>query len=349
MLNEAIYIYVAIIVFLASIFFIHKKQNKDISQITLPTETIAVFRKKYANGITLILSGIFLIVQFVFIGYKDPEATLGGLLVGIIGGVVFCLFGIISLLFNNKAFLYIDNCHIKGKYYLFSKIDCQISDIVFSLGRNGTLIIQLKDGKTHTIMGIENAWELGSFIRKNITFNASEQPESLIKNLNNLKFERKKGIIYVCFGVVLMFVIIFITVFLTGEREMHEFSNIDWTIFAIMVATEIATAVATFYFAGKTGKNNIPIEKLQYEIQRRIIETQPLLPGFVIAVYTDENYTGRITLFGYPNDSAVYYTVQELDAGYNLVQEYTSETFEDQEGLIEGFRSLIDITDKVLH
>ena len=74
-----------------------------------------------------------------------------------------------------------------------------------------------------------------------------------------------------------------------------------------------------------------------------------MLPGFVIAVYTDENYTGRITLFGYPNDSAVYYTVQELDAGYNLVQEYTSETFEDQEGLIEGFRSLIDITDKVLH
>jgi hypothetical protein len=170
-----------------------------------------------------------------------------------------------------------------------------------------------------------------------------------MEKLNNLRAAKKKELISVYSGVALMFIIIFITVFLTGEREMHEFSNLDWTIFAIMGAIEIATVIATFYFAQKTGKNNIPIEKLHYEIQRRIIETQPLLPGFVIAVYTDENYTGRITLFGYPNDSAVYYTVQELDAGYNLVQEYTSETFEDQEGLIEGFRSLIDITDKVLH
>ena len=130
---------------------------------------------------------------------------------------------------------------------------------------------------------------------------------------------------------------------------MHEFSKIDWTIFAIMGATEIATVIATFYFAQKTGKNNIPIEKLHYEIQRRIIETQPLLPGFVIAVYTDENYTRRITLFGYPNDSAVYYSVQKSDAKHNLVQEYTSEIFENQEMVIEGFRSLIDITEKVLH
>ena len=178
--------------------------------------------------------------------------------------------------------------------------------MVFAVARVNTLIIQLKDGKTHTIMGIENSWPLASIIRRNMSFEVTEQPEALMEKLNNLKATKMNGLIYVCSGVALMFVIIFITVFLTGEREMHEFNNIDWTIFAIMVAAEIATAVATFYFAGKTGKNNIPIDKLQYEIQRRIIETQPLLPGFVIAVYTDENYTGRITLFGYPNDSAVY-------------------------------------------
>ena len=346
MLNEAIYIYVAIIVFLASIFFIHKKQNKDNSQISLPTETIAVFRKKYANGITLILSGIFLIVLFVFIGYKDPEATLGGLLVGIIGGVVFCLFGIISLLFNNKAFLYIDNCHIKGKYYLFSKIDCQISDIVFSLGRNGTLIIQLKDGKTHTIMGIENAWELGSFIRKNITFNASEQPESLIKNLNNLKFERKKGIIYVCSGVALMFINIFITVFLTGEREMHEFSKIDWIIFAVMCVVEFATVFTTFYFANKIGKKKVPIEKLKYDIRRSIIETKPLVFGCILKVYTDYDCTGRIIVLGYPNDESVYYLIQEFASDYSLFKSYESEIYENMDDLLVDIGELIDITDK---
>ena len=306
-------------------------------------------RKKFNLWLFLLfVCGLFFIGLYIFLYIVDPKAT-SELLTFLIIGILIILVVIPSWLLNFGAFIHIDEDSIKAKYHWFGKIDCKLSDVVFAVARVNTLIIQLKDGKTHTIMGIENSWPLASIIRRNMSFEVTEQPEILIEKLNNLKATKKNGLIYVCSGVALMFVIIFITVFLTGEREMHEFSNIDWTIFAIMSVIELATVITTFYFAGKTGKNNITIEKLQYEIQRRIIETQPLLPGFVIAVYTDENYTGRITLFGYPNDSAVYYTVQELDAGYNLVQEYTYETFEDQEGLIESFRSLIDITDKVLH
>ncbi len=296
----------------------------------------------------LFLCGLAFIGMYIFLNIVVPKAT-SELLTFLIVGIMICLVVIPSWLLNLGAYIHIDETSIKAKYHWFGKIDCKLSDVVFAVARVNTLIIQLKDGKTHTIMGIENSWPLCSVIRRNMSFDVTEQPETLNEKLNNLKATKENGLIYVCSGVALMFIIIFITVFLTGEREMYEFSNLDWTIFAIMCAIEIATVIATFYFAQKIGKNNILIKKLQYEIQRRIIETQPLLPGFVIAVYTDENYTGRITLFGYPNDSAVYYTVQELDAGYNLVQEYTSETFEDQEGLIEGFRSLIDITDKVLH
>lgn len=264
-------------------------------------------------------------------------------------GILIILVVIPSWLLNFGAFIHIDDDSIKAKYHWFGKIDCKLSDVTFAVARVNTLIIQLKDGKTHTIMGVENSWPLASMIRRNMSFGVTEQPEVLMEKLNTLKSAKKKGLIYVCSGVALMFIIIFITAFLTGEREMHEFSNIDWTLFAIMVATEIATAVATFYFAGKTGKNNIPIEKLQYEIQRRNIETQPLLPGFVIAVYTDENYTGRITLFGYPNDSAVYYSVQEFTSDYTLFRAYTSDVYGSQEELLADFETLIDITDKVLH
>lgn len=278
----------------------------------------------------------------------DPTAT-SKLPTFLIVGIMICLVVIPSWLLNSGAFIHIDEDSIKAKYHWFGKIDCKLSDVVFAVARVNTLIIQLKDGKTHTIMGIKNSWPLASIIRRNMSFEVTEQPETLNEKLNNLKANKKNGLIYVCSGVALMFVIIFITVFLTGEREIHEFSNIDWTIFAIMLATEIATAVATFYFAGKTGKNNIPIEKLQYEIQRRIIETQPLLPGFVIAVYTDENYTGRITLFGYPNVSAVYYSVQAFASDYTLFRAYTSDVYDSQEELPANFETLIDITEKVLH
>lgn len=305
-------------------------------------------RKKFNIWLFLLfVCGLFFIGLYIFLNIFDPKTT-SELLTLLIMGILIILVVIPSWLLNFGAFIHIDEDSIKAKYHWFGKIDCKLSDVVFAVARVNTLIIQLKDGKTHTIMGIENSWPLASIIRRNMSFEVTEQPEILMEKLNNLKATKKNGLIYVCSGVALMFIIIFITVFLTGEREMHEFSNIDWTIFAIMCAIEIATGIATFYFAGKTGKNNIPIEKLQYEIQRRIIETQPLLPGFVIAVYTDDNYTGRITLFGYPHDSAVYYTVQELDSGYNLVHEYTSEIFDNQEGLTEGFRSLIDITDTVL-
>ena len=306
-------------------------------------------RKKFNIWLFLLfICGLFFIGLYIFLNIVDPKAT-SELLTFLIMGILIILVVIPSWLLNFGAFIHIDEDSIKAKYHWFGKIDCKLSDVVFSVARVNTLIIQLKDGKTHTIMGIENSWPLASIIRRNMSFEVTEQPETLNEKLNNLKANKKNGLIYVCSGVALMFVIIFITVFLTGEREMHEFSNIDWTIFAIMVATEIATAVATFYFAQKTGKNNIPIEKLQYEIQRRIIETQPLLPGFVIAVYTDENYTGRITLFGYPNDSAVYYSVQEFASDYTLFRAYTSDVYGSQEELPADFETLIDITDKVLH
>ena len=116
-----------------------------------------------------------------------------------------------------------------------------------------------------------------------------------------------------------------------------------------MGVLEIATVALTFYCAKKTGENNIPIERLQYEIRRKIIETQPLLPGYVIAVYTDDDYGGRVTLFGDPDDSAVYYSVQNIDAEYNLVKVYASEAFENREVLADVLDTLIDITEKVLH
>ena len=348
MLNEAIYIYTGIIVFLISVFFINKNPKKR-SQSSTISENIAVFKHNKASGITITLSGIFLIGLFVFIGFKDANATLYSLSFGLVLGTIFVLTGIGFLLFNLKAFFHIENGHIKGKYHWFGKIDCNVSDVTFAVWRINTLIVQLNSGKTHTVTGIENSWQLASVIRRNMPFDVTEQPAILIEKLNNLKSVKKKGLLCICSGFALLFINIFITVFLTGAKEMHKFSKTDWIVFAIMGAIEIAVIIAIFCLAQKTGKNSIQIEKLHYEIQRKTIEMQPLLPGFLIAVYTDDNYTCRITLFGYPHDSAVYYSLQKFDSEYNLVHCYTSEIFENQEALSEGLLSLIDITGTVPH
>ena len=145
-----------------------------------------------------------------------------------------------------------------------------------------------------------------------------------------------------------MFITLFATIYLTGARDLDEFGKIDWIIFAIMCVMEILIIIITFSFALKIGKTNIPIEKLQYDIQRRIIETKPLLPGNVIKVVTDENYSGRITLYGYPNQDSVYYVVQNIASDFTLFKSYESEIFENVEQLQDGLEELIDITKKLL-
>lgn len=306
-------------------------------------------RKKFNIVLYLLfVCGVFFIGLYIFLNIVDSQAT-DGLLSFLILGILIILVVIPSWLLNFGAFIRIDKDSINAKYHWFSKIDCKLSDVTFAMTQVHTLIIQLKDGKTHTILGVENSWSLASIIRRKMPFELTERPEALIKKLTSLRSKKEKNLIYTCLGVALMFINIFATVFLTGARETNEFNNVDWTIFVIFGIIEIAIVIFTFYFAHKTGKANVPIKKLQYTIQRGVVETKPILPGNVIKVFTDENYSGRITLFGYPNQDSVYYVVQRFASDFTLFKSFESEIFKNAAQLQDDFEELIDITEKVLH
>lgn len=304
------------------------------------------FKKKKFWDIVCLLCGLSLIGLFVFIGYKDSEATTGGILIGVIMGTFFSTIGIIFLLFNFRAYLYIENGHIKGKYHYFGKIDCNVTDVDFVLPQVNTLTILLKNGKRHTISGVGNTWELSSEIRRQIFKLEPEIPDGTYLELKNVQAARKKDVHLVFGGVALMFINIFITVLLTGSREMSDFSKLDWSLFAVMGVIEVLTIITMSYFAGKSSKRLFPIEHLIYRLKGANVASQPLPSGNVIRVYTDENYNGRIVVYGFPNDGGVYYCVQEfLGDDFRLDTVHTSEIYENEEALAEktDFHSLIDI------
>ena len=144
-------------------------------------------RKKFDVWLFLLLAcGLFFIGLFIVLNIANPEAT-SELLTFFIAGIVIILVVIPSWLWNWGAFIRIDEVTIKAKYHWFGKIDCRLSDVVFAIARVNTLIIQLKDGKTHTIMGIENSWPLASIIRRNMSFEVTEQPEALMEKLGLTK------------------------------------------------------------------------------------------------------------------------------------------------------------------
>jgi len=307
----------------------------------------ASFVKRKSGSIVCFVCGLFLCAVFVFWGLQGT--TFEECIAGVTIGATICTCSIISFLFNHKAFLYIEAGRISAKYHCFGRIDCPLSDVDFVVARINTLIIQLKNGKRYTIGGIENSEALCSAIRQNLPFEATEGTEIQIEKLNDLKSSQKKGLIYVCFAVAFMFINILVTVFLTGERDLHEFSITDWIIAAVMGVIEIATIIASFYFAQQAGRNTVLIENLQYVLRRTVVETKPLLPTNILRVLADDDYTVRVTVVGYPNDGSVYYIVQEVNAEYGLMRAFRSDTFDSIEELPEGIQALRDITDKVLH
>lgn len=66
----------------------------------------------------------------------------------------------------------------------------------------------------------------------------------------------KKLLIATIICAVLIFVWVFVTVGLTGGRELEDFNARDWRIFTGFIVIEIATCVVMFGFANKAGKEN---------------------------------------------------------------------------------------------
>ena len=305
----------------------------------------AKFAKRYIWSIICLCCGLFLTVILTICVFKgDYDAV-----VGIVFGVIYTVGSIISLFFNRKAYLIIEDGVIKGKYHLFGKMNAPVSNVDFVSARPNALTIQLKNGKFHRILGVENPWKTCSELRRQISCDANESIDELIADLNKYRSLKKKGIIFLCIGLALMFIHIFVTVLLTGERDFVNFSNIDWIIFSIFCVVEIITVVITFCIAAKSGKWIFLIEKSDYNIRKKVIETKELLPGKAIKVYVNDTYDTRITLFGYPNSDSVYYTFEHMDFNYSLKLDYKSGVCENIEELVEWWGQTIhsvDISEK---
>lgn len=304
-----------------------------------------MFKKNYLSNIIPLFIGLGFILFFASSKTFDDEITIGEMISGITLGAFFFVAGILFLLFNFKAYITIEDGHIKGKFNFFKHIDCDVSDVDFVFYNANSLTIQLKSGKCYTICGIVNSIALCDVIKQSMVFNTDETPQKLIQSLTELKLSWKKNIICTCFFGVLMFVNIFITVILTDEREIYEFNKTDQIIMLIMCAIEILTIFLAFYFARKVGKQRIYISKLDYSIRRTTIEKTPLTPGNALKVLTDSDYSYRLTIFGLPNEDAVYFTLEIIDSDFALNLERKSELFENIDKLPESINILHDITD----
>lgn len=305
---------------------------------------IFIRRKTNIWLVLLLLCGIFFVALYAFLNIVDSEAT-GELLAFLIMGILCGLIAIPSMLLNHGAYIHVAENTIKAKYHWFGRLDCCIDDVAFVLPQINTLTILLKSGKRHIIMGVANSWALSSAIRRQCFEIEAETPDSIHSKLAAAQTARKKELWRLFGGSALLFANIFIAVLLTGGRDLHEFSKLDWTLFTVMGFIELATVIGLFYTADRCGKHLLPIEQLKYRLRGAVIATHPLPTNNTVAVYTDENHARRIVVCGFPNDAAVYYCVQEIVGNFALETVHTSEIYDSADELPEEeFSVLIDIT-----
>ena len=308
-----------------------------------------IFIKKKNNiwSILMLWCGIFLAVLYVGLKMVDAEAT-DGLITLLVLGVCCGLVAVPSMLLNRDAYIRVENGTVKAKYHWFGKLDCTIAEIAFVLPQVNMLTILLKSGKRHVIMGIANAWSVAATIRKEGYRVEEEAPDVIRAEMARAQAARKKTLLWVLGGAILIFANIFIAVGLTGGRDMPVFTKTDWVIFAAMSVVELATVVVLFFLADRCGKQQLPIEQLKYRLRNGAIFTYPMPNNKVVAVYADVNGGGRIVVCGFPNDASVYYYIQEVVGNYELETIHTSEIYDSPEELPEEiFTWLVDITDRL--
>ena len=91
---------------------------------------------------------------------------------------------------------------------------------------------------------------------------------------------------------ILLFVNIFVTDGLTGEKEFWYFSQQDWCYFALFLLTEIVIALFMFLFAVKAGKLSLNRQK-QIELYFEDFRYIGIKPGDYDYVWFDFSGTER--------------------------------------------------------
>lgn len=305
---------------------------------------IFIRKKRIIWLILMLICGIFLIGLYAFPSITGRE-TAEGKLTHLIMGILCTLAAISALLFNHGAYIRIEENRINAKYHWFDRLDCAIDDIEFVLPKTNTLTFLLKGGKRHMIMGVENSWDLSSAIRRYVFGLETESPDSVRQKLEQAQATRKKALWWVLGLGTLMFANIFIAVLLTGGRELHEFSKLDWILFSVMGFVELLTLVSLFYAAQRYGKYMLPIEQLKYRLRGAVIAAAPLPTNSTVAVYMDWDHIGRIVVCGFPNDESVYYYVQKVLGDFELETVHESEIYPSKDDLpTGGLDELINVT-----
>lgn len=314
----------------------------------------SIFCKKrwtLAGNILGLVSGIFLPVLFGFVMMADPAAEPGS----IAAALFFSVFGLlvallcgVSIYVNKKAFVRADSEGIIGYFHIGRAMQCSYDEIdAVSFGGTG-LNIRLKNGKKYGMMNLDNALDLGRFIKNRMPLPplSSRTTEELHQTLRDARARRKKCSLGLLGCFVLIFGGILPLVQFTGGKELADFTAADWQIFGVMIGWELVLMTAIVILIRKVVRHSEVCQRNLEELHLLVLRTAPLPAGNMRHVYIslDDHPPVRVTVCGLPQSREVYYILEGIRDDDTLEKFHESKLYPNLEALEPELEGLTEIS-----
>ena len=297
-----------------------------------------------------LVSGIFLPILFGFLMIADPTAEPADMA----AAVFFSVFGLlvallcgVSLYVNKRAFVRADKDGVSGYFHIGRAMECRYDEIdAVSFGGTG-LNIRLKSGRKYGMMNLDNAMDLGRFIKNRMLLPplSMQTKEQLRRTFLDAGARRRKCALGLVGCFLMIFAGIFTTAWLTGSREMRDFTTVDWQIFGVMIAWILLLTVVIVILVRRFLEHCEVCQRNLEELHLLILRTAPLPAGNVRHVYIslDDYPPVRVSVCGLPNSPEVYYILEGMENDDTLEKFHESKLYPNLEALEPELEGLTEI------
>lgn len=306
-------------------------------------------RNRLGNMLGL-AAGLFLPALFGFLLITEPNAdpadTAAALFFSVFGLLVALLCGV-SLYVNRKAFVRADQEGVSGYFHFGLAMQCRFDEIeAVSFGGVG-LTLQLKNKKKYSMLYLDNALELGSFIKNRLPLPplSHQTRDQLRQNFQTASRRRRHCALGMTGCFVLIFAGIFLTVWLTEGKEMRDFGSADWQTFNAMVVWDLVLAAVLTVLIRRFLRHCETCQQNLEELHLLILKTTPLPAGNARKVYLAmaDHPPIRVTVCGLPRSAEVYYIVEELADDEALEKIHESKIYPSFEALLPELDGLTEV------
>ncbi len=320
-----------------------------------------LFKGKFKRQKSVFLKNVLAILAFLF--FSSLFFALGINSSKNNGSMTFiyfmlCLFGFlvgIVIAFKESMFkfysieLYEDEIRLKDSF--FKEKIIKYDEIIYISAIQNNIMISTRR-KGYGITYLENDAEIESFVNqkiKEIKKNRFLSPENEEKNYLGKKKSMKKKIFIECGIFLSMFLGIFFCAFLTGNREIEDFTSMDKTIFLIFIVLEVLLLISAFLYTIVLvkAKNSCEEAKIRYKealaislvnegLGDNVVKVFRTYDGDRIVVYEDGNGSYRCSHEMFILNEKRWFSISTSAESFQSMEDVYEYLEDFKEDIIEG-------------